>query len=181
MRELGGFIASFVVFGAAGALVLQLAQADHEEEGGLRTRSAVALFLLAFFHANTVLSAAFTPLARVDALPRVPLLVLGLAVSVAGWALFIAATLTLVRRGAFEGLETTRLVTTGPYARLAHPQSVGWTVMLLGVAIASRSIIGLVLVGVFALFATRFARLEDRRLREHFGSALERHRARVAT
>jgi protein-S-isoprenylcysteine O-methyltransferase Ste14 len=177
MESLGPFLAALVVFGVAGALVLQLAEADADRDdgGGPQTRTAIALWLLAFFHANTVVSAAFTAAGRIDELPRVPFLVAGLVLSAAGWLLFIAATATLVRRGAFAGLQTTRLVTTGPFARLRHPQSVGWTVLLLGVAVASRSVIALVLVGVFALFAARYARLEEEGLRERFGAAYDRY------
>jgi len=177
MEDLGPFLAAFVVFGLAGGLVLTLAEADADREGGLQARSAIALWLLAFFHANTVVSAAFTDVGRIDALPRVPFLVAGLAVSAAGWVLFIVATSTLVRRGAFAGLETTRLVTTGVYARTRHPQSLGWTLLLLGVAVASRSVLALALVVVFALFAARYARLEERGLRERFGGAYERYRS----
>ena len=177
MEDLGPFLAAFVVFGLAGALVLQLADADADRDdgGGPQARTAIALWLLAFFHANTVVSAAFTATGRVDALPRVPFLVGGLALSVAGWLLFIVATATLVRRGAFEGLQTTRLVTGGIFARFRHPQSVGWTVLLLGVAVASRSLLALALVAVFAVFAARYARLEERGLRERFGPAYDRY------
>jgi protein-S-isoprenylcysteine O-methyltransferase Ste14 len=177
MADLGPFLAAFVVFGLAGGLVLTLADADADREGGVQARTAVALWLLSFFHANTVVSAAFTDTGRLDALPRVPFLVVGLLVSVAGWLLFIVATTQLVRRGAFVGLETTKLVTTGLFARMRHPQSVGWTILLLGVAIASRSVLGLALVAVFALFAARYARREERGLRERFGAAYERYRS----
>ena len=179
MESLGPFLAALVVFGLAGALVLQLAEADADRDdgGGPQARTAIALWLLAFFHANTVVSAAFTEAGRIDALPRVPFLVAGLLLCAGGWVLFMVATATLVRRGAFEGLQTTRLVTTGPFARLRHPQSVGWTVLLLGVAVASRSVVALVLVGVFALFAARYARLEEEGLRERFGAAYDRYLA----
>ena len=179
MEAIGPFLAALVVFGLAGALVLQLAEADADRDdgGGPQARTAIALWLLAFFHANTVVSAAFTETGRIDALPRVPFLAAGLALCAAGWLLFIVATATLVRRGAFAGLQTTRLVTTGPFARLRHPQSVGWTLLLLGVAVASRSVIALVLVGVFALFAARYAHLEEEGLRERFGAAYDRYLA----
>ncbi len=177
MEDLGPFLAAFVVFGLAGGLVLTLADADADREGGVQARTAVALWLLAFFHANTVVSAAFTDAGRLDALPRVPFLVLGLVVSAVGWLVFITATAQLVRRGAFVGLETTKLVTTGLFARMRHPQSVGWTLLLLGVAIASRSLLGLVLVAVFAIFARQYARREERGLRERFGAAYEQYRS----
>jgi protein-S-isoprenylcysteine O-methyltransferase Ste14 len=176
MEELGPFLAAFVVFGLAGGLVLTLADADADREGGLQARTAIALWLLAFFHANTVVSAAFTDVLRLDGLPRVPFLVLGLAISAGGWIVFIVATAQLVRRGAFVGLETTKLVTTGLFARTRHPQSLGWTLLLLGVAVASRSVLGLVLVAVFALFAARYAKLEERGLRDRFGAAYDRYR-----
>lgn len=171
-------MAGFVVFALASGLVLHLAQADAEREGRTRGRSALAIWLLAFFHANTVIAAAYTDVAKLDAAEQ-PLLVGGLVIAGAGFLLFLWATRELVRRGAFRDLDTTALVTSGPFRLVRHPQSLGWMLLLLGVAVASRSAVALVLVAAFGVFATRYARLEDRQLAERFGDAFERYRQRT--
>jgi protein-S-isoprenylcysteine O-methyltransferase Ste14 len=171
VRDVAGLAAGFVVFGLASALVLHLAEADRDREGSTGARSGLAIWLLAFFHANTVVAAAGVGTGKLP-LPETPFLAAGIAVGVAGWLLFLWATLTLVRRADFEGLETRKLVTTG----WRHPQSLGWTVMLLGIAIGSRSVIALLLVLAFSAFAARYARIEERELAERFGDAFERYR-----
>lgn len=178
MDELGGLLGFFVVFALASGLVLHLADADADRESS-GARSGIAVWLLAFFHANTVVAAASTDAGKVSAL-ETPLLVAGIVLAVAGWVLFIWSTLVLVRRGGFAGLETTQLVTGGPFRFSRHPQSLGWTLLLLGLAIASRSVVALVLVGAFAVFATRYARIEERQLGDRFGEAFERYRRRTA-
>ena len=177
MAELGGLLAFFVVFALASGLVLHLADADADRDVS-GARSGIAVWLLAFFHANTVAAAASTDAARLAAL-ETPLLVAGIGIAVSGWVLFIWSTLVLVRRGGFEGLETTQLVTSGPFRFSRHPQSLGWMLLLLGIAVASRSIVALLLVVAFAVFATRYARIEERQMAERFGEPFERYRART--
>ena len=178
MDELGGLGAFFIVFALASGLVLHLANADAERETS-GARSALAVWLLAFFHANTVVAAASTDAGKV-AVPEIPLLVAGIVIGTLGWVLFMWSTWVLVRRGDFEGLETRQLVTSGPFRLSRHPQSLGWTLLLLGIAVGSRSVVALLLVVAFALFATRYARIEERQLAERFGEAFERYRRRTA-
>lgn len=175
MQDLAGFFGAFVIFGLASMLVLHLAEADHDREADSGARSGLAIWLLAFFHANTVVAAAGADVAKVP-LPELPLLVAGIVIGTTGWLLFVWATLALVRGADFEGLQTRRLVTRGPYRLARHPQSLGWTLLLLGVAVGSRSIIALVLVVAFALFARRHARIEERQLAQRFGDGFERYR-----
>ena len=178
MAELGGLLAFFVVFAVASALVLHLANADAQREGS-GTRSAVAVWLLAFFHANTVAAAAGTDAGKF-ALWETPLLIVGIVIGTFGWLLFMWSTWVLVRQGAFEGPETTQLVTTGPFRFSRHPQSLGWTLLLLGIAVGSRSVVGLLLVLAFVLFATRYARIEERQMAERFGETFDRYRSQTA-
>ena len=179
MKDLGGLAGAFVVFALASGLVLHLAEADVERDKAAGARSGLAIWLLAFFHANTVVAAAYAGVGNVP-LPESPLLVGGLAIATAGWVLFLWSTIELVRRGRFEGLATTRLVVTGPFRFSRHPQSLGWTVLLLGIAVASRSVIALALVVAFALFAARYARIEERELAGRYGDAFEHYRQRTA-
>jgi protein-S-isoprenylcysteine O-methyltransferase Ste14 len=178
MKDFVGFLAGFMVFAIASGLVLHLAEADTEKDEATGARSGVAIWLLAFFHANTVIAAAYAAVAKIP-LPETPLLVGGLVIAALGWLLFAWATVTLVRRADFEGLQTTKLVTDGPFRFSRHPQSLGWTILLLGIAIASRSVIALGLVVAFGLFASRHARIEERQLATRFGTAFEQYRSRT--
>jgi len=155
---------SFVIFALIAVLVLDAAD---------RERDAPALITLGVFfayllHADTVLTSAYLDVGRV-ALPKTPLLILGLGIIAAGMVLFVWSTRVLVGRGRFEGIASTRLVRSGPYAWMRHPQDAGWATMLLGLAIAGRTVIGLALVGVFAIFVLRVWRIDERQLAARFG------------
>jgi protein-S-isoprenylcysteine O-methyltransferase Ste14 len=163
------FVVATAIFGAFATFVVKRADADLRQRGGLSAFTSVSVWLLYLFHADTVAAASFTDLARVP-LPSAPLLISGLVLAATGWVIFLAATVALVRHGAFERLETTRLVTSGPFSLSRHPQNAGWALLLLGIAIASRSLIALALVAAFAIFAARFARVEERDLLRRFGT-----------
>ena len=165
-----GLAIAAAIFVALAAVTVRLLRADLERPGGQTARSALATWLVYLFHADTVAAAAFTDVARLP-VPATPFLVGGLALAAFGWLLFLWATATLVREGGFEGLRTTRPVFTGPFRISRHPQNAGWTVLLLGIALASRSLLALGLVALFALFAARLARVEEQDLRERFGPA----------
>ena len=169
------FAVAVGVFAVLAALTLRLVRADVDDGGRSRTLSAVATWLVYLFHADTVAAAAFTDIGRV-AVPPGPFLVAGLTLAAAGWIVFLLATVALVRDGAFEGLRTSRPVFTGPYRFSRHPQNTGWAMLLLGVAIASRSLIAVALVAVFAVFAARLARIEELDLLRRFGTAYASYR-----
>lgn len=169
-------LVSVAIFTATALLVLRWAADDLAEAGALSTKSVVASWLLYVLHADTVASVAWIGALTID-LPRAAALASGGAIALAGFALFLAATLTLVRHGDFAGPRTQRLVTTGAYRVSRHPQNLGWGIMLLGIAIAGRSLIALVLVGMFAVFVERYARLEEHQLQKDFGAGFDEYRA----
>jgi protein-S-isoprenylcysteine O-methyltransferase Ste14 len=172
------FVVALAVFGGFAVFVVKWADADLRDRGRLSGGAAISVWLLYLFHADTVSAAAFTEVARVE-LPSAPLLLSGLSLTAAGFALFLAATVSLVRRGGFKGLETTQLVTSGPFRVSRHPQNLGWALLLLGLAIASRSLIALVLVVAFAVFAAAYARVEECDLLRRFGAAYGTYRERT--
>lgn len=167
---------SVVIFTATALLVLRWAADDLAGDGALSTRSIVASWLLYVLHADTVASAAWMGAVTIE-VPRAAAMALGGALAVAGFALFLAATLALVRHGDFVGPRTQRLVVTGPYRISRHPQNLGWGIMLLGIAVAGRSLVAMVLVGMFAVFVERYARLEERQLQQDFGTIFDEYRA----
>ena len=162
--------AAVIAFSALAWLLLVWARQDYERDGRPTWRSAIAAWMLYLFHADTVATAAFADVGRLS-VGRAPFLALGIAVGMIGLALFVGAVVALVRRGGFDGLVASRLVTDGAFGISRHPQNLGWTLILLGFAIGSRSVIGLLLVALFALFARRYAELEERHLNTRFGDA----------
>lgn len=165
---MGAVIGGLVVFALLAALLLAMTNSE-ERAQALSGPAAIAVWFVYLIHADTVVSAAYVSTGRIDAIPKAVGLAVGIAVGVAGFVLFAWATRTLVNRGGFEGLRATRLVTTGPYARMRVPQNTGWGLMLLGVAIAGRSVIAVALVLVFCVFVWFLERVEDRALRTSFG------------
>lgn len=167
-------LGSFAIFVVIAVLVVNAADRD-EDAPGLLTIGVFAAYVM---HADSVLTSAYIHPGRVD-LPHTPMLVLGAVLIAAGAVLFGWATRTLVREGAFEGLVTRRLVESGPYRWMRHPQDTGWAIVLLGVAVAGRTIVGLVLMGVFAIFVSRLWRADERHLEDRFGDAFRAYRART--
>lgn len=166
-------LGSFAIFAVIAVLVVNAADSDSDAPA-LLTAGVFAAYVL---HADSVLTSAYIDTGRLTGLPKTPMLVLGVLVMAAGAALFGWATRTLVAHGDFQGLVTRRLVTEGPYAWMRHPQDTGWGVVLLGVAIAGRSLVGLALMAVFALFVARLWRADERQLGERFGAAFRGYAA----
>ncbi len=171
-------VIAVAVFAGLAALVVHGARVDYEGNGVLSTRSAVSSWLLYFFHADSVASAAYVEALAVD----VPVMLagaVGMTLAVGGFLVFALATRTLARNGALASPGTQQLVTSGVYSISRHPQNLGWGVMLLGVAIAGRSILALALVLVFAIFVERYATIEEHDLAGRFGEQYTRYRERT--
>jgi len=164
-----------VVFVLLAVLVLQLVSSE-ERAAALNGPAAIAIWFVYLIHADTVVNAAYTDVGRL-AVPKSTAFAAGAVVGGAGIVLFLWATRTLASRGGFKGLRATRLVTSGPYRLMRQPQNTGWALLLLGVAIAGRTMIGVGLVVAFAVFVALLARAEDRALRAAFGAAYDAWRA----
>lgn len=100
-----------------------------------------------------------------------------------GCSLIAAGTCIVVRSlqaaGSTDIDSPDRLVTTGPYALSRNPMYVGWTLLQLGLGVASgRAWILAALPGVTALVQREILR-EERALSEKFGDEYGRYRATV--
>lgn len=97
--------------------------------------------------------------------------------------LFIGATVYLVARFQLRsfrmtwGLSSDRLITSGIYSFVRHPQNLGWGLLLLGVALLGRSGAALLLVGVYVLACVIWLPVEETSLQQRFGEAYDRYRA----
>lgn len=70
-----------------------------------------------------------------------------------------------------------QLATTGPYARVRHPQYLGFIVIMLGFLVQWPTLVTLVMFPILVLMYVRLARREERELRSEFGAAYDRYRA----
>jgi len=105
--------------------------------------------------------------------------ILGLVAAVAGvllslWGMFEFRSLARI-----SALDETRLVTTGIYAHVRHPQHAGLLAAAFGLAIAFQTVAGLLTAVVFLLWSLMQTRLEDRRLILLFGDEARRYIAAV--
>ena len=165
---MGAVIGGLVVFALLAALLLAMTNSE-ERAQALSGPAAIAVWFVYLIHADTVVTAAYVSTGKIEAIPKTPALVVGIAVAILGFGLFAWATRTLVNRGGFEGMRATKLVTSGPYALMRQPQNTGWAIMLLAVAIAGRSVLALALVALFCVFVAFLERVEERGLRKSFG------------
>ena len=91
------------------------------------------------------------------------------------------AILGLAQFGSYArstGQDDPQLISTGIYRWSRNPQVVGWFVLLLGISIAGRSGLALLLTGVFALVLHAYTvRLEEPYLDRVYGEQFGRYKA----
>jgi protein-S-isoprenylcysteine O-methyltransferase Ste14 len=73
-----------------------------------------------------------------------------------------------------------RLVTTGPYAWLRHPQYLGFLLVMAGWLLQWPTIPTLVMFPILAVVYARLARSEEREVADHFGADWTAYAARVS-
>lgn len=178
------------------ALVLLIAavllvRRDYRRQRELSALSVVTVWAAYLFHAGVTAWFAWSaPLGRVpgtavgaaldtgavgamsSAAWTIAALLLGGALAGAGITIAALAIATFRSFQRMSGLDTSRLVTGGLYALSRNPQNVGWALALLGVAVAGRSVLALVMVALFALVLhTYIVRLEEPYLERIYGQA----------
>jgi protein-S-isoprenylcysteine O-methyltransferase Ste14 len=106
-------------------------------------------------------------------------LVIGLVTAVGGAALLLSGMLEFRSLARTWALEEDRLVTSGIYAHVRHPQLAGTIAAAFGVAIAFQTLVGLLLAVGVLLWSLVQTRLEDQRLIMLFGGEARRYIAAV--
>lgn len=79
----------------------------------------------------------------------------------------------------YEAQREGRLATTGLYARVRHPQYVGFVAVLFGFLVQWPTILTLVMFPVLVWMYARLARVEEREVRARFGAAYDAYAAVV--
>jgi protein-S-isoprenylcysteine O-methyltransferase Ste14 len=79
----------------------------------------------------------------------------------------------------YEAQRHHTLATTGIYARLRHPQYVGFIVIMLGFLLQSPTLLTLLMFPILVVMYVRLARQEERDARVEFGDAYARYAASV--
>lgn len=103
-----------------------------------------------------------------------PLHIFSNVVIAAGFILLSASWNVLYRAQREE-----RLATTGPYARVRHPQYGGFVLIMVGFLMQWPTLITLVMFPVLVAMYVRLARREEREVREEFGQEYDRYAAVV--
>ena len=71
------------------------------------------------------------------------------------------------------------LATTGPYARLRHPQYAGFVLIMIGFLVQWPTLLTLIMFPILVYMYVRLAWREEREARAEFGEAYARYAARV--
>jgi protein-S-isoprenylcysteine O-methyltransferase Ste14 len=72
-----------------------------------------------------------------------------------------------------------RLATTGPYARVRHPQYAGFVLIMFGFLLQWPTLVTLVMFPILVFMYVRLALWEEREVRAQFGAEYERYAART--
>jgi protein-S-isoprenylcysteine O-methyltransferase Ste14 len=100
----------------------------------------------------------------------------GMALLVLGAIVYVTARLQLRSFRQTWALRTNKLLTSGIYRVLRHPQNLGWGFLLAGVALLGRSGVALALTGVYVLTCLIWLPFEEAFLERRFGSSYARYR-----
>ena len=79
----------------------------------------------------------------------------------------------------YEAQRTSTLATTGPYARLRHPQYVAFTVIMFGFLLQWPTLVTLVMFPILVVTYARLSIREEAEMRASFGEAWDAYAART--
>jgi protein-S-isoprenylcysteine O-methyltransferase Ste14 len=79
----------------------------------------------------------------------------------------------------YQAQRANRLATTGPYARIRHPQYVAFVMVLLGFLLQWPTLLTLLMFPVLVAMYGRLAVTEEREMRDRFGAEFDAYAART--
>ncbi len=151
---------------------------EFERERRLSPAAATAVLALGWLLTMIVVLASFGAVAAVD-VPTAVRLAIGTPLAIGGGVLAIGAWRALGSRERVLAMRTDAAITSGPYRVSRHPFYVGWTIFLLGVALAGASALAVGLVLLLAVALLRLARGEERWLSDELGTPYAAYRERA--
>ena len=176
LRDLIIFIVALVFFLAPAGLAFQRARRELAQA----ERVSITTFILAL-SGYTALAAGVILASWLKAWPLSinPFFsrIAGATLLLVGMAVHLTARLQFRSFRMAWGLESERLITSGIYRFVRHPQNLGWGLLLLGGALLGRSGVALALTGLYMLTCAIWLPVEESALERRFGSAYRRYRA----
>ena len=79
----------------------------------------------------------------------------------------------------YKAQQSHALATTGPYAKIRHPQYVGFVLIMLGFLFQWPTILTLIMFPILVFMYTRLAKSEEKKAQKEFGEAYENYRNEV--
>ena len=168
-----------IVIGAQAMLAFVLMRwtsEEYETNGVLSRAAATTATALVAMHALTVAIAAGGEVWQFE-IPVAVAIGLGIILVAFGLVLLVGALRSMDSLDRVTGQVSDRLVVEGAYARMRHPQILGWGLVLAGIAISGRSWLAAGLVAAYALAVAAFLRVEEAHLRRTYGEHHERYRS----
>ncbi|WP_456474693.1 methyltransferase family protein [Candidatus Pyrohabitans sp.] len=170
---------STVIWAILGAYVFSEIKKTYERGVTLPKKLLSLWYIMWGFHHLPVILASLHSLWPIP-LSSTAALACGLVAVLVGLLIMIAGIAALSWRRS-TGQDISGLVTTGIYSYSRNPQFVGWFLILLGISLAGRSGLALVLTGVFAVVIHLYAtRLEEPYLERLYGEEYRLYKSRVA-
>lgn len=163
-----GFAVAIAMLVGLFAWLLVRIRKEYRSTEALSTLSVAGVSALYVLHLATTAAAAVTAVWGMPMSPVVSLgggcLLLGMGATLYGWGIWSFRS--------FErtvGLDTATLVTSGIYRWSRNPQNVGWTLVLLGIALLGESGLAFALTVLFWAHFVIYVRLEEQFLGASFG------------
>ncbi len=79
----------------------------------------------------------------------------------------------------YQAQRTHRLATSGPYARIRHPQYVAFVLIMFGFLLQWPTLLTVIMFPILVFMYVRLARREEREVREEFGEEYRRYMERT--
>lgn len=163
---------------AAGFIALRRAQVERARSGRVTVPTVIVAYVAYLGPSVCSLLASWWSVWLLP-LPRGLAYPLGGALLLVGLIGYYAARRELGSLWRNWGMQTDRLITTGPYAFSRNPQLTGWALVLLGAAITGRSGAALALAAIYWVGCMFTIQAEEHALERAFGEEYRRYRAAV--
>lgn len=171
-------VGALLVLAVLAAWSLARVRREYRERRELSPATVVLVWLLYGLHFVMALAAAAGGAWRLP-LPSVPAVIAGSMLAVLGVALCAAGIATFRSFDRMSGRDTSELVTSGIYRFSRNPQNVGLALFFLGISLAGRSGLALLLAALFWLMFRVYVPIEEDFLESVFGPQYRDYRRRA--